>query len=875
MEHLEFTKVDRPDRIRRKPGGFPGSNINKNNTQHGETLVFQFKQQTDETIEISKKYQFSPYLVVKVELEENALIDDSLQDKLEALGLKIIDIENKELMVLFADDIDLQEFNKALNDYKNGVVAITRVVNEDIFKIIKRASRWNKEDRMGHNLSTLQETDYVDCYLWVFDSIDETRHKANEFIDFSREHSARVCDKYISSSIAIVRLKITASELDTFLEHPLIYKIDSIPKYILAHERYIESKSASLDDLSYDNSKLNVDTSPSICVIDSGIFTGHPLLKEAIGDSKIFYATEGYSPNAIDISGHGTKVASICEYGQLEPSMPFIPEIYLFNAKIHDGQYIGNYELCLNELQQEGYNLTFNQQDVLYNYFTGELDIEQTVISLNLESRINEFKYILRKYINLYEKLWPSQMREVVEYFYSNYGCRVYNLSQGDLNNPYIDGKPRAWTCVLDELQNEMDIVFIVSAGNLYYERSIDSEITNVNSDYPKYFYKCKDCRIIDPANSVSSITVGSIAVTDTPYVTDDNTIRIMPITKSGQLSSLTRVGPGINKCIKPDFVAFGGDRCINAISNTFVNNNPGLSVLMLNRDLMNGLFCFDSGTSYAAPYISYIAAKLLGKYSNFSNNLIRAIIASSANIPDGIIKMLQDEVYKDSTCINDLQSEYKRKNNRSEYIFDKNRILHYSVGYGFPSLDKCLDSQENRVVLYSDMNDEDTCITPDTTHIFEIPIPSDFRNAPGDKRIIVSLAYNPEVRKTRLDYMGNTMSFDLIRGKSLEEVYNVCCSQAGKPKEDKLSMFANKYRCDMENVGPELRGKGTLQKGVFTFTRATDYGDNYYLVVDCEQKWSDNKQKYAVVVILETDSQVQLYNMVKQRVRTKRRIRA
>lgn len=64
------------------------------------------------------------------------------------------------------------------------------------------------------------------------------------------------------------------------------------------------------------------------------------------------------------------------------------------------------------------------------------------------------------------------------------------------------------------------------------------------------------------------------------------------------------------------------------------------------------------------------------------------------------------------------------------------------------------LESFNNHVVLIADMKNEDS-IDSDKTHIFEIPIPKEYEKANGKKKIIVSLAYNPEVRKTRLDYAG------------------------------------------------------------------------------------------------------------------------
>src|SRR5690606_22885353 len=89
----------------------------------------------------------------------------------------------------------------------------------------------------------------------------------------------------------------------------------------------------------------------------------------------------------------------------------------------------------------------------------------------------------------------------------------IYNLSQGDANYIFNCGKPKAWACVLDELQYKYDIVFVVSTGNFLYERYDDNR--NIKETYPYYFYKMKECKLIEPANSASSITVGAISISD------------------------------------------------------------------------------------------------------------------------------------------------------------------------------------------------------------------------------------------------------------------------------------------------------------------------------------------------------------------------
>ena len=172
--------------------------------------------------------------------------------------------------------------------------------------------------------------------------------------------------------------------------------------------------------------------------------------------------------------------------------------------------------------------------------------------------------------------------------------------------------------------------------------------------------------------------------------------------------------------------------------------------------------------------------------------------------------------------------------------------------------------------MLLADMRQENA-IEVDKTHIFELPIPREFESAKGKKRITVSLAYNPDGRKTRMDYLGKTMSFELIRGKSLEEVYQVCASQAGRDEADKAERFEAKYVCNMEDCGKALREHGTLQKGTFEFTRSS-YGDNYYLVVDCKKNWSTEKQDYALVVTYQVeDKSVKLYELLKNRIRAPR----
>ena len=82
----------------------------------------------------------------------------------------------------------------------------------------------------------------------------------------------------------------------------------------------------------------------------------------------------------------------------------------------------------------------------------------------------------------------PEQtIKEAIEYFYKEYGCRVFNLSAGDSDHLYCGGRQFAWAEMLDQLSRDLDIVIIVSAGNV-----ADPNIVEFSSR-DELLEKCRD----------------------------------------------------------------------------------------------------------------------------------------------------------------------------------------------------------------------------------------------------------------------------------------------------------------------------------------------------------------------------------------------
>lgn len=863
MEHLNFSKI-KIDYTERRKRTFPGYDIKpKSFIKHGNYIQKSIEKNIEDIKDKSKSMKFNPYLVMKIELEDGVKFNEKEQDDLEVYGLKIIDNENNQLQVVFSNDLDLKIFNEELSKYSSGVIARKNVIHKDLFEKIKSVQSWGYDDRKAFKNKEKKQNNYLDVYLWVFDTIEESTSKMEEFKKFVESQEGYVTDRYIGKSVVIARVKVNSTVLEKILYNPLVYKVEDIQKITFLSKQIQAINNIEIEDIDYDNKNMDPDSSQSICVIDSGVYAQHPLLKGVIGDSRAFFIKDEFD-NIDDINGHGTCVASICEYGDFKYNQKFRPTIYIHSAKIHNGEYDSPEELLRFEIDSKIERLTGDKLDDYLRLCDEDITFEDFLN--DFEDDVKPFIMMTySKYQTMYDKLIPNQMKEIVDYFKDTYNCRIYNLSQGILDNVYMGEKPKAWCCVLDELQNRKDVLFIVSSGNYVLD---SKNIEDTINDYPQKFFIENDYKIIEPANSVNSVTVGSLAISSNMFQDPNlNSVRLHSVTKKNQLSVLTRVGPGVNNSIKPEFVAYGGDYGIN--ENILgkkhpVIKNKGISKLLFNNNRKD-IFTWYSGTSFAAPYVAHIAAKILERYKDISNNMIRALLANSAYHPDEVISLV-DKCKGLNTIFNkEFIHNYKGKD-----INNFNKMLYYTAGYGFPNINKCLNSEDNNVVLMADMVKEDEWIQVDGIDVFEIPLPYEFRRSKGVKTVSVTLAYNPKVRNTRIDYIGTQLEFRIVKGKSLNEVIEMF------KKQKKGDEIVIEGECKLSNPGIALRSKGTLQKDIYEFRQDRNFNNNnLFVVVSCKKNWDISPQKYALVVSLQTKDNIPLYNIIRRRLalKTRRRV--
>jgi hypothetical protein len=402
-----------------------------------------------------------------------------------------------------------------------------------------------------------------------------------------------------------------------------------------------------------------------------------------------------------------------------------------------------------------------------------------------------------------------AQMQEAVRALHDR-GCRVINIALGDmLRIPYDGGRVSPWAATLDALARELDIVVIVTAGNAAGDHRAPwgAQAENITQRYPNYLIAPGN-RIVDPAPAALALTVGSLAHANGLPTENIAGAELRAIASLNQPTPITRSGPGTNDAIKPDLVDYGGTCLFDGMGPRIAtgNNYASAGMLTLRPDYLAGLLTSATGTSMAAPRIAYKAAVLLRAMPAASANLIRSLLALSASVPA-----------EATECLKGLG----------------NGAVLACCGYGVPDLARALSSEERRVILVADHQ----ILATDQFALFRIPLPKDFQTTKGKRLIRVSLAFDPPVRHTRLEYLGLRLNYHLIRGIKPEDIFEHF--RLRKKDEERFNDLPGTAKCALE-PSRDIRGTSTLQAATFKMTKNIDhYGDDYYLAVFAERRWA------------------------------------
>lgn len=824
FDHLKLPRIniESPRRSAAR-GGFGGPK--RDVSEHGRRLLNQLDPLIEPVKEKTSPFRLDPKLIFKIKIAEQGYFSE---DMVTQAGLNLLACEPNKAIVVFSSDNQLTEFKRGLENYSQ----IQEYPKYEYLRAIDELVPLEREDRIGRllELKPVQsgELTALDLELWHTGDRTEMRKYLDDIAEVLESLASdtapmRMSDSYIGEYLCIARIKVTDEVLELLLLEEIVKEIDRPPQP--AFERTAEYNLPISD---FPEVVAPPENNCGILVIDSGVQRGHPLIAPVLGETEVFQDAkrEFIKGGSDDVNGHGTNVAGIAIYGNVENCIKqhsFDPTAWLFSARVTNEK----------------------------NEYDEELLVE-------------------------------TQLDRALRAFVENYpNCKVINISLGNADQIYRDGvKQFRLAAMIDKIAYDYqhkNIVFVISAGNAFYEEAKSDE--QLRTDYPNYLLK-KSARIIDPATSAIAITVGSLSL-GRGSITEPSDVRRQAIAKlSGYPSPFTRTGFGVDGMIKPDVVDFGGDLVLDLSYRASLNlpkstvlpdNVAGVSVVTLSKDLKSSLFQICSGTSFAAPRVANLAAQLFTKYPDASSNLIRALIVNSALLPKEIPPEFQCHK-KHSQSINTKQI--------------KKQLAIY--GYGQADLERAMYSAENYVVLSGD-NVE---IKVGCFHVYEIPqLPPEFFKVEGTRMLSITLAFDPPTRPTRGDsYLGVTMEFELFKGIDREIIRTAyeAASKTSSPDEstdNTKGKLIKQYGSGIEvklSPGSNLRKKGTVQRGQVEITsKSTKYKDgSMTLIVSCNRKWAKpdaiEMQRYALVAcISHSDPQVDLYNRMQNQIAQTDRERA
>lgn len=740
-------------------------------------------------------------MVFRLVIHRGADIDEN---QLRLMGLYVISKDADKTVVVFSSDEALRGFKRYLSEYAGEVPgghAYTFLAGVDNVVPLRpedRIGRLLREEALGDG-----EIAPLDVELMHPGDRDLCLRYIAELKSLAETHGGLLTDGYVGNYLCLARCHLGRTALEAFLQIEYVMEIDRKPRPTFETSLVFDT---TLDDIG-PIPDVSADAS-GILVVDSGVMGNHPLLRPALGEAAIFpdqmarRVQGGPEDGDNATGGHGTAVCGIAAYGDVGRCLEtktFRPYARIFSARVLDD----NCEYDENELAER-------------------------------------------------------QIEDAVKYFVESYPeCRVINLSLGDARLFARDGtKQFRLSAKIDELAYELrdrNILFVISAGNFNYAPASAEDRLR---DYPSYLLE-NEARVCDPGTASLALTVGSLSTGNAPYLSGGDPSRRCIAGQRGFPSPFTRTGFGVDGMVKPELVEFGGDEIFDR---TDSRRDPGAGIPSTARDFAppNGrLFRFVFGTSFAAPAVSNLAARLFDRFPGASSNLIRALIADSARVPPDRPSALDGEPWSDAVL----------------------RVY----GYGQPSFERAAFSDQGEVLLVADAE-----IPLDNFHLYEVPaLPDEFFQEEGERYLSVTVAHDPPTRHTRGDsYQGVTMEFSLFRNTSVTDVEALFRDWQRAPAadneatlEERISDLPSSQRISLQ-PGTNRRKKGCLQKGMIRIaSRRWEYdGGPMILAVASLRKWAPaevDSQRYAVVVSLRhTGERVRLYDRIRQRARVAERIR-
>ncbi len=316
---------------------------------------------------------------------------------------------------------------------------------------------------------------------------------------------------------------------------------------------------------------------PYVCLFDTGVNNGHPLLQHFIANADKHSIEPAWGVE--DTEGHGTEMAGLALFGNLT-------DVLVSNEPVVVSHRLESVKL----IPEDGAN---GGEPQLHGYLTSEAVSRPTITA-------------------------PHRKR-------------VYSMAITARDNR-DRGRPSAWSATIDRLaydadeQGESPRLFVVSAGNI--------KDPNAWMEYP---HSNTTDSIHDPAQAWNAIAVG--AMTNLARITEADAQHYAPIAEIGGLSPFSTTSQKWQSHwpLKPDVVFEGGNAARDGLGAAWMRS---LSLLTTHLNPTERMFTTSNATSAASALCAKMAAQLMARYPELWPESIRGLIVHSAQWTDAMKRM-------------------------------------------------------------------------------------------------------------------------------------------------------------------------------------------------------------------------------------------
>jgi hypothetical protein len=496
------------------------------------------------------------------------------------------------------------------DDGRKRQLASVRIPEGKVSHFIKQFERYSREtpkakgehrhedlyDRVGAiHLATLRSfwTDPPDAYpipgqsiwweIWLRHAADDAAYL--RFVAFARERQIPPLSRRLVFDDRVVVLAFATAEA-LAASNALLSDLAELRR---AHEvtGFFEGLSTA-DQADWIRAMLPALTpappnAPAVCVLDTGVNRGHPLLSPVIWASDVHTADPGWL--ASDHDGHGTSMAGLAAYGDLAPALAS-----------HTPISIGHAVESVKILPPPGRP---GNPPELYGAVTA------------LGAATVEAASPTRRRIYSMAVTAPQQTGKGLG-APTLWSASVDALAAGRSFDPHTDG-----LTYLDDRRDPQRRLIVVSAGN-------------VGDYYPAHLDRSDATEVEDPAQAWNALVVG--AHTERSTVAAPEWAGWRGISPPGELSPYSTTSVQFKEAwpIRPDVVFEGGNVGVDGRGATEVGI-PDLNLLSLHHRPTQRLLALTSGTSAACAQVARLCALLSSDYPDLWPETLRALVVHSA----------------------------------------------------------------------------------------------------------------------------------------------------------------------------------------------------------------------------------------------------